>query len=133
MQQQLAPKKIRVLVANRSRLLQDVITMSISGQPDIEVIGEIGGDAAIEPAVARTCPDFVIITFDKPDRRPALCDQLLARYPHLKVLTIAAAANRSAFFWTTLEVRSATFESSEQSLLEVLRRGTPATSPVQVH
>ena len=125
--------KIRVLLAHRSRFLRDLVSLSISDQPDMEVVGELYDDLAIEAAIAEHHPDFVIITIDKPNRRPALCDQLLSRYPQLKVLTIETTVNRGAFFWTVVQIQSATFESSEQSLLAVLRGKTPQSASLRVH
>ena len=53
-------KKIRVLVANRSRMMRDLLIATVADQPDIEVIGgEIETDADVERAVAEQQPDFV--------------------------------------------------------------------------
>ncbi len=83
--------------------------------------------------MAEQQPDFVIIALDKPNERPALCDRLLASHPQIKVLAMAAELKSSAFFWTAMEIRSATFESSEDGLLSVLRGKTQFTAPTRVH
>jgi chemotaxis response regulator CheB len=70
-------RKIRVLVANRPRLMRDVVLATISEQPDIEVLGELEDDSEIAQAVADSQPDFVIIALDKPGERPPVCDYLL--------------------------------------------------------
>ena len=111
--------KIRVLVANQPRLMRDLVLATVSDQPDIEVLGALDDESQIARVVAKTQPDFVIVGLDSPDERPAICDYLLARYPSVKVLAVAPEQNNSVFFWS--DIRSATIESSEESILNVIR------------
>lgn len=113
--------KIRVLVANRPRLMRELVLATISDQPDIEVMGEITDDTDIGEVVAQCKPDFVIIALDRADRRPSLCDDLLARHPEMKILALAPERNSSVFFWSVLDIRSAHVESSEAGILGTLR------------
>jgi hypothetical protein len=52
--------KIRVLVANRPRLMRELVLETISDQPDTEIVGEVTDTADIERMVAESKPDFVI-------------------------------------------------------------------------
>src|SRR5271169_4037442 len=52
---------IRVLVANRPRLIRELLLATISDQPDIEVVGEIQQETELESAVEATRPDFLIV------------------------------------------------------------------------
>jgi DNA-binding NarL/FixJ family response regulator len=122
-------KKIRVLVANRPRLMRDLVLATISEQPDIEVLGELEDDSQLASAVARLNPDFVIIALDQADERPAICDYLLIHYPRVKVLAVAPEQDSSVFFWS--DIRSAPVESSEEGILNVIRgRNDPAVQRV---
>ena len=112
-------RKIRVLVANRPRLMRDVILATISEQPDIEVLGELEDDSEIAHAVADLQPDFVIIALDKPGERPPICDYLLLHHPMVKVLAVAPEENSTIFFWS--DIRSTAIESSEEGILSVIR------------
>ena len=57
---------IRVLVANRPRLMRELVIATISDQPDIEVIGEAdNGRQAVEMA-ARLNPDVVVMDIAMP-------------------------------------------------------------------
>lgn len=114
-------EKIRVLVANRPRLMREVVLATISDQPDIEVMGEITDDTDIGLVVEQSKPDFVIIALDHMDQRPALCDDLLARHPEMKILALAPERNSSVFFWSVMNIRSARVESSEAGILGALR------------
>lgn len=115
-------RKIRVLVANRPRLMRDLVLATISDQPDIEVLGALEDDSKIAQAVAESQPDFVIVGLDTPDKRPSICDYLLSRHPLVKVLAVASEQDNSVFFWS--DIRSAAIESSEQGILDVLRGKT---------
>lgn len=120
-------RKIRVLVANRPRLMRDLVLATISDQPDIEVLGALEDDSKIDDskiaqAVAESQPDFVIVALDTPDKRPSICDYLLSRHPLVKVLAVASEQDNSVFFWS--DIRSAAIESSEQGILDVLRGKT---------
>jgi AmiR/NasT family two-component response regulator len=121
--------KIKVLVANRPRLMRELVLETISGQPDIEIVGEVTDSADIERMVAKLEPDFVIIALDEADLRPAICDGLLAHSPGTKILALAPERNRGLFFWTVVDIRSARVESSEEGILNALRGKTPAVVP----
>jgi len=115
--------KIRVLVANRPRLMRDLILATIADQPDIEVLGELEDDSKIAQAVADMKPDIVIIALDRADERPAICDYLLIHYPRVKVLAVAPEDAQSVFFWS--DIRSAAVESSMEGILNVIRGTMP--------
>ena len=112
-------RKIRVLVANRPRLMRDLVLATISDQPDIEVLGELEDDSKIAQAVADSKPDFVIIALDRPDERPPICDYLLVHHPLVKVLAVASEQANSVFFWS--DIQSAVIESSEEGILNAIR------------
>jgi chemotaxis response regulator CheB len=114
-------EKIRVLVANRPRLMRELVLATISDQPDFEVMGDVTDDTDIEEVVEEFKPDFVIIALDRADQRPTLCDDLLARHPEMKILALAPERNSSVFFWSVLDIRSARVESSEAGILSALR------------
>jgi hypothetical protein len=117
-------KKVRVLVANRPRLIRELILATISDQPDIEVAGEVEDEADILLAAEEHRPDFLIVTLDDPKARPSVCDVLLAKFPDMKILALAPERNSSVFFWASLEIHSFTVESSEEGVLGALRGGS---------
>lgn len=113
--------KIRVLIANRPRLMRELVLATISDQPDIEVTGEIKNDSDIARVVEESRPDFVIVALDRPDSHNSLCEDLLLRYPTMKILALAPERNSSMFFWAVVNIRSKGIESSEDGILNVLR------------
>ncbi len=114
---------IRVVVANRPRLMRELLLESISEQPDIEIIAEIRNEAEIVSVVEGTHPDFLIIALGESDQRPLLCDTLLHRHPDLKILALAPERNSSALYWASFDIHSKVVEASEAGILSTLRRG----------
>jgi AmiR/NasT family two-component response regulator len=87
-------KTTRVLVANRPRLLRELILSTISEAGDIEIVGEVQQESELASAVGRTQPDCVIVAVrfpparipetqsDRHCRRREQLEVLLVRTPH---------------------------------------------------
>ena len=120
--------KIRVLVANRPRLMRELVLVTLSDQADIEVVGEVEDQSQVTELVERTRPDFLIIGADEDEereQRPNLCGFLLGRYPSMRVLAVTERS-RSTFYWAFVDIRSKSVETSEQGILAALRSGSEA-------
>jgi len=113
---------IRVVIANRPRLMRELVLEALIEQPDIEVVGEIKDEDGIVDAVDGTHPDFLIIALDESNQRPPLCDILLRRYPEMKILALAPERNCSIFYWGSFDIHESPEEASEVGLLSTLRR-----------
>lgn len=124
-------KPIRVLVANRPRLIRELVMVTISDQPDIEIVGEIDQESEIEGAVERTHPDFVIVALDKSNRLPAICQPVLENHPQVRLIGIAPDRNSLMFYWASLRIQSNPIEASEESFLKALRGKAEPTARVQ--
>lgn len=114
-------KPIRVLVANRPRLIRELVIATISDQPDIEIVGEVEREAEIESAVEETQPDFLIVALEKTGRLPDFCQDILQHYPQIRVIAIAPDRNSSMFYWASLQIQSNQIEASEEGVLCALR------------
>lgn len=114
-------KSIRVLVANRPRLLRETILTTFGDQPDIEIVGEVADESEIFASVRRTLPDFVIIALDHPGERPPICDDLLREHPEVRVIAVAPAKNYVVYYWASLDIHSSNIEASEEGVLGALR------------
>ena len=111
----------RVLVANRPRLMRDLVATLIAQQPDLEVVGELYDEKDLVPAVEALAPDVLVVGLDEPDQIPPICATLLAKRPDLKILGVAVEKNASVYFWADVEVRFRSIENSERGLLEAIR------------
>ena len=116
-----AVDKIRVLVANRPRLMRELVVATIADQPDIEIVGETADESEITEYVDRTRPDCLIITLEYPEARPGLCGFLLGRYPQMRILAVAPEKNTGFFFWAIVDIRSRQVQSSQVAILNALR------------
>jgi chemotaxis response regulator CheB len=114
-------KVIRVLVANRPRLMRETILTTFADQPDIEIVGEVSDDSEIIESVKRTLPNFVVIALDQPGRRPAVCDDLLREHPEVRVIAVAPSKNYVVYYWASLDIHSSNVEASEEGMLNALR------------
>lgn len=114
-------RRVRVLVANRPRLMRELVLAVISDQPDIEVIGELQNENDLAEAIEEARPDILILALDDADQRVAQCGFLLGRYPQMKILALAPEKNRGMFYWATVDVRTKPLESSEAGILSALR------------
>ena len=112
---------IRVVIANRPRLMRELVLESLIDQPDIEVVGEIKGEDEIVDAVERMHPEFLIIALDESNQRPPLCDILLRRYPEMKILALAPERNCCIFYWASFDIHESPVEASEVGILNTLR------------
>ena len=54
-------KSIRVLVANRPRLMREAILTTAADQPDMDIADEVAQEWEIFESVRRTLPNFVMI------------------------------------------------------------------------
>jgi DNA-binding NarL/FixJ family response regulator len=116
-------EKIRVLVANRPRLMRELVLATLSDQADIEVIGEVRDDTTLASAIEEAKPNCLIVTLDASEQRPQICQELLERNPDMKIIALAPERNRGVCIWavTITDIRSANVESSEEGILKALR------------
>jgi hypothetical protein len=121
--------KIKVVVANRPRLMRELVMATISDQPDIEIVGVLEDETAILELVAREHPQFLVIALDHSDERPPICDVLFDRFPNMRILALAAERDSSIFYWATLDIRSNRIENSEEGILNALRGRKPMVEP----
>ena len=124
-------RPIRVLVANRPRLIRELLMATISDQPDIEIVGEIPEESDIVEAVEERRPDFLIIALDKPKRLPPFCMAILQDHPKIKVIAISPDTNDFMFYSTSLQIQSYPIEASESGVLNALRGRTQPFERVQ--
>jgi AmiR/NasT family two-component response regulator len=115
-------KAIRILVANRPKLMRELLLSTLAEQKWIEIVGEVSDDSDILEHVDRTVPDLLVISADEPGKRPKICDVLLRDHPKLRIIAIAAYKNYSVCYWATLDIHSGEIESSEQGFLSAVRK-----------
>jgi len=114
-------KAIRILLANRPRLMRELIRATFAEQSDLEIVGEAGNDEDALKFVDETFPDVVVVALEEPGRRPKLCDEVLHDHPNIRVIGITERQNYSVFYWATFEIHEARIDASEEGILEAVR------------
>src|ERR1700732_370134 len=99
-------KRGRVLIANRPRLMRELVVATISDQPDIEVVGEVADSGDLTELVEQVQPDVLIVTMDEQEQRLGLCGFLLGRYPQMRILALAPEQNLGVFYWAIVDIRT---------------------------
>jgi chemotaxis response regulator CheB len=130
-------KAIRVLVANRPRLMRELILETLADQPGIEVAGEVTDEVEIPDHVNQTLPDVLVIALDESGERPGICETILRAHPELRILAVASRQNRAICYWASFEIHSHDFEihsgdiePSEAGILNALRNITAGVGGV---
>jgi chemotaxis response regulator CheB len=118
-------RSIRILVANRPKLMRELILATLSDEPGIEIVGEVSDEAEIRQRVRQTSPDVLVIALDEPAKRPDICDTLLRDQPGLRIIAVASQQNCSVFYWASFDIHSSQIEPSEQGILNAVRNITP--------
>ena len=113
---------IRVVVANRPRLMRELVVQLISEQPDIEIVAELENESEVLPVVEEIHPDFVILELGNTGECPSLCYELLRTHPETKIIALAPERNCSVFFWASFDIHSSSVEASEAGILSTLRK-----------
>jgi len=115
------PRSVRVLVANRPKLMRELIVSTLADEPGIEIVGEVTDEAEIAERVRQIAPDLLVIALDEPSKRPQLCDTLLRDHPELRIIAVASQENCSVFYWASFDIHSSEIEPSEQGILNAVR------------
>jgi AmiR/NasT family two-component response regulator len=114
-------KRVRVLVANRPRLMRELVLATISDKPDIEIVGEVLDENNLIDVVEQVQPDVLILAIDEQQKRLGQCGFLLGRYPQMRILALAPEQNLGIFYWAIIDIRTKPLESSEAGILNAVR------------
>lgn len=114
-------EKIRVLIANRPPLMREVVRAALARHAEIDIAGEVEDELEIIPALARIRIQCLIVTQEEAGRRPAICDEVLEKYPRMKILAVSPGSDDSVFYWMFVEIRLSPIETSEEGVVNALR------------
>jgi DNA-binding NarL/FixJ family response regulator len=122
----LEQEKIRVLIANSTRIWRDMLYDTIREEPDIEVVGDVSEANAIVPATERTNPDCLIVPLDKPGAAMPICTEILAKRPHVRIVAIGEGTDVVEIYWMSEEgdIRRTYTTASREAILRALHFST---------
>ncbi len=122
----LEEEKIRVLIANSTRIWRDLLYDMIRQEPDIEIVGDVSEENAIVPAAERTNPDCLIVPLNESGAAMPICTEILAKRPHVRIVAIGEGTDVIVIYWRSEEgdVRRTYTSASREAILRALHFST---------
>jgi DNA-binding NarL/FixJ family response regulator len=120
-------KRIRVLMIATPRLQTDLISTALAGEPAVELVGQVGADAAAG-AVPAADARVVIVGLEGGADPPGLVLSLLALHPRLKVLGVTSSNGQAVLYELRPTARSLG-EVSPRMLVEAIVDAARAEGP----
>jgi DNA-binding NarL/FixJ family response regulator len=112
---------VRVLVANGPRLFRESMVSALSKHAGIKIVGSAEDDKEVLALVAETRPTHLLIALHESRGRPLLGDELLSKFPGLRIIAVARNTNIAIFYWASLKTHSKKMADSKNALLEAMR------------
>jgi len=113
-------KKTRILVANRPKVMREVVLAALAEEPGVEIVGEVADEKDILAQVQATTPDLLLIALDENEQRPAICDRVLREFPDLRIIAVASCKDRTLFYWASFAIHCADMEFSSAGILSAV-------------
>ena len=108
----------RVLLVDMPRMLRDIVGAIVTGQPDLEVVGEVDSSEALVACAERTQPHVLIVGSE-----PSVLTtsrRLMADASRLRVIEVVAEG-RAGYLYQRLPERTLVGDISPEALLSVVR------------
>jgi len=99
-------KPIRILVANRPKVMREALLDLLSDRSWIEVIGEVSNNAGIPDFVDRTVPDLLVMPVNEPGKGPVsatLCCGSTRNYASLPSRPVKTTACSIGLRWRSAQ------------------------------
>jgi len=120
--------KVRVLLANRPKMLRDLLHRSIDAQPDMEVVGEETDPVELLLRVRETETDVVVVTLPGSGEDPGICSHLLFEYPALLVLAVSDKRDLAVLYRLSID-RHEIEGGRDEALLGAIRSARDPVAP----
>ncbi|HEY6389621.1 MAG TPA: hypothetical protein VIX91_28385 [Candidatus Acidoferrum sp.] len=106
---------IRVLVANGPRLFRELVVSTLLKHSGIKIVGEAKNEKDVPSLVAETKPNVLLIARDELRLHPSMCDQLLHKFPGLRIVAVEPNTNLGTLYRASLEIYSTTMGQAKTS------------------
>ena len=102
-------------------MMREAVRTALCRHDDLEIVGELEDEQEILSAIDRTKAHCLVVAQEEFGKRPAICDIVFEKYPHMKILAVAEGSDDSAFYWMFMEIRLSRIETSEEGVIKALR------------
>lgn len=89
----------RIVLANGSRLLRDMLKRIIFKSENLEVVREVTDQKELTSVIDSTNPEWVIISLSFDNGVPAWVDGLMASHPSVRFLALATDGSKIKLKW----------------------------------
>ena len=89
--------RIGILLSEMPRMLHDVVGGILDVEPDVRVVAEGVQDGVLVECVERERPDVVML-WGESESPPAMCEELLGRFPQLAVVALEDRGRRASIY-----------------------------------
>jgi DNA-binding NarL/FixJ family response regulator len=111
-------QKILVLIANRSRLMRELLRSLLADHADIEVVDAVEPGRDLIEHVRRYHPNCLIVDYENGGR---FFNAFMPKFKDLKILAIPAKKTSSRIYWADGETHSENVTTSVDGVLQALR------------
>lgn len=111
----------RVILANKPRLLREMLKRVIEKVPDLEVVGEVGDLAKSAALVEQTQAQWVVVSPSPAGNMPEAVELLFAARPSIRVLAVAGDGSQVMLKWVESHEEDLSGVSLDE-LVTILRR-----------
>jgi chemotaxis response regulator CheB len=109
----------RIVLANGSRLLRDMLKRIITKSDKLEIIREVSDQKDLPAVIEHTNPEWVILSLSFDEAVPAWVDGFVANHPSVRFMGIASDGSTIKMKW--LEIHEQDLNSlSLRELLQIL-------------
>jgi len=109
----------RIVLANGSRLLRDMLKRILFKSDKLEVVREVTDQKELSSVIEHTNPQWVIISLAFDNGVPAWVDGFMANYPSVRFMAVATDGSKIKMKW--LEVHEQELDSlSLNDLIRIL-------------
>lgn len=114
----------RIILANGSRFLHEMLKRALEKTPDLQVVDEVTNLARLPSAISRTDAQWVIMSLPLDGEIPEVAKSLLIAHPSVRILAMATDGSQVRIKWLESH-EEALDDLSLDELFAVLRTQSP--------
>lgn len=116
----------RIVLANGSRLLRDMLKRILFRSDRLEVVQEVTDQKELLSVIEHTSPEWVIVSLSFDDSVPPWVDNFMVSHPSVRFMALATDGSKIKMKW--LEVHEQELEGLSLNDLIHILEGNPAAS-----
>jgi|SRR5215216_5404937 len=89
----------RIILANGSRLLRDMLKRIFYKSENLEVVREVSDQKELAAVIEHVNPEWVIVSLSFDDRLPAWVDSFMATHPSVRFMALATDGSKIKMKW----------------------------------